>query len=323
MTSARFETYGLNVTKLNQQQYDAFCNRLQEGGIADDYHRLTHKESDKRLFLTQPLSRETVSTINHQETLVSAQAAERFRDSLCDVAVDEGYEALVDLERMNETLGLGWTFSDAPYHPACGEWAGKPRLMWVRKGLGRRLVALTNDLLSCDYSLHFEDAFRPTGVQEGLFRRRYTMAHDAQPTWSHEDRLLEAQSKTAFTPRFAAHKAGAAADIRIRDLRTGYLLEIGHDYPDGGETVRLDSLYVTQEQWQNRKLLQAVAQRAGLAMYPFEDWHVSVNDVTAAVVQDRGTSRVTYGPIKEFDMTSGNITQTYSTSELDEVFDVS
>ncbi|NCU37547.1 hypothetical protein EOL96_00565 [Candidatus Saccharibacteria bacterium] len=322
MTSAKFETYGLEVTNLNQQQYDMFCDRLKVGGLRDEYRRLTFDESGRRQFLTQALSQTAKDKINQQETLVGAQLAERFRDSLRDIVIEEGYESLIDLERLNEVLGLGWTFSEIPYHSACGGWAGKTRLMWVRKGLGRSLVALTNDLLSCDYSLHFEDAFRPTGVQEGLFRRRYVMAHEAQPFWSNEDCLLEAQSKTAFTPRFAAHKAGAAVDVRIRDLKNGQLLEIGHDYPDGGETVRLDSPYVTQEQWQNRKLLYVVAQRAGLVMYPFEDWHVSMNDVTAAVVQGRGARKVTYGPIKEFDRKSGSITHAYDLNELDEVFDV-
>lgn len=320
--SSRIDHYGLPSVAFDDSLYEEQRLRLSTSTFLDAYESVT-TGSPRDQFLARNITDEEKRTVNQFETMLGAQDAEVFREKLCDVQVQENGEGLVDLKQLNADLGLEWTFSDIPYHPACGEWAGKSRLMWVRRGLGSRLVALTSDLLSANYSLQFEDAFRPTGVQEGLFRRRYEMARSSQPSWSHDECILEAQSKTAFTPRFAAHKAGAAADVRVRDLLTGELVDIGHDYPEGGEVVRLESPFVTQRQWQNRKLLEAVALRAGLAVYPYEDWHLCIGDVTAAVVLGGDTQVASYGPVKEFDRASGAVLAGYALDELDQVFDVS
>lgn len=320
MTLKIFEQYQLKHTSFNEEMYAKMTDRISDADFAEEYLELTAEAPDA--FLLEPLTPDELYVVNSKETIRGALDAEIFRRSLMSVRVDEGFEPMVNLRTMPESIIYGWTFSEAPYHPACGDWAGKDRLMWVRRGLGQRIVAMSTYLASGRYSLHFEDAYRPTGVQEGLFSRRIAMAHTSHPEWSDAECLLEAQAKTAYTPRFAAHKAGAAADLRVRDLQTGALLDIGHDYPDGGETVRLDSPFVTQAQWQSRKILQAAAQKAELIMYPYEDWHICANDVTAAVVARNSDGAVTYGPIKQFDLATGAIREIYNVDELDQIFDI-
>ena len=46
-------------------------------------------------------------------------------------------------------------------------------------------------------------------------------------------------SETASTPRLASHKAGAAADILLRDIKTGLMLDFDHQYSDGEVFVSL------------------------------------------------------------------------------------
>ncbi len=321
MTSKLFEQYRLPYTPFDYEMHDTMMHRVSGADFVDEYRALTSQAPN--VFLSRPLTPDELHEVNSKETLRGAREAEAFRDSLMTIRVEEGYEPMVHLRIMPECAALGWTFSEAPYHQACGEWAGKERLMWVRQGLGRRIVDMSTHLASAEYGLHFEDTYRPTGVQEGLFARRIAMARAAHPEWTDDECLLEAQSKTAYTPRFAAHKAGAAADVRVRDLRSGDLLDIGHNYPDGGETVRLDSPFVTQAQWQYRKVLQAAALKARLTMYPYEDWHVCMNDVTAAAVAEDFDGTVTYGPIKRFDTETGAISEVYNTDELDQTFHIS
>jgi len=172
------------------------------------------------------------------------------------------------------------------------------------------------------YSLHMQDGFRPLGVQEGLFKRRYQMAKDSYPDWTEEDLLLEAKSKTAFTPRFASHKGGAAVDLMLKDLSTNALLDIGHEYPEGGAIVALESPFVTQNQWTARQLLRLLARDAGFVMYPFEDWHICKSDTTAAAVEQEGERIAAYGPVKRFDNRTGEIIEAYDARELDETFSV-
>ena len=124
------------------------------------------------------------------------------------------------------TAGI-WTFTDQGYHEACGEWAGKKKLFLVRGSVAEKLTELAHNLLAFNIKLHFQDGFRPTGVQEGLFLRRIDMARQSHPEWIDQEILLEAKSKTAFTPRFAAHKAGAAVDVSMYDGTSREFLDIG------------------------------------------------------------------------------------------------
>lgn len=320
MSFDKLKKYNLPVTAGNLPHYESVLDRLRGSGFEDKYIELT-SDINERHFLEKPLLEAEKNNINSIETPLSAAEAEIFQDELLAVPVQENGEGFVDLDTLGHSAGIDWSFSALPYHEACGEWAGKSRVFWVRHGLGSRLASLADSLATANYTIHFEDAFRPLGVQEGLFKRRYAMAQDAHPEWSEDKFMLEAKSKTAYTARYAAHKAGAAVDVRLRDDTTGDLLDIGHNYPDGGEIVRLDSPFVTQEQWQNRKILQAAAYRAGLLMYPFEDWHLCFGDVTAAAVQG-GSMPAIYGPIKDFSDQTGEIITAYGLDEIDNVFTV-
>ncbi len=322
MSRSSFTRYGLDTAPYSEDIEEMFRQRLEGTAMADDVIALSRRRVNDE-FLARPLDENEKNAVNNGETLHGAREAVVFREQLASVAIRDQLEPLVSLQQIADENEFSWTFSQTPYHSACGEWAGRPRLFWVRRTIANRLASLSTELIGADFGVHFEDAFRPTGVQEGLFTRRYEMAKHEHPDWSHEELLIEAQSKTAFTPRFAAHKAGAAVDVRLRDLRDGTLLDIGHEYPEGGEVVRLDTPYVTQQQWHNRMLLHGVALRADLAMYPFEDWHLCAGDATAHTVDGITDIPAPYGPIKSFHEATGEITQTYNDDELDNTFSVS
>lgn len=275
-----------------------------------------------RHFMQNPLSAERMREINSTEALVVAESATQFAARVQTVEIEESGERMVHLPTTALQDEHPWTFSDAPFHPACGEWAGKQRQFWVRQGLADQLVRASDRLVSAGIGLHFEDAFRPPGVQEGLFARRYGMAKAEHPEWSHADAILEAKSKTAYSARLASHKGGAAVDVRAVDLQTGKLLDIGHEYPDGGAHVALHSPLVTQRQWEARMILALTVQSEGMEMFPFEDWHACTGDNTAAACAGGELVTAIYAPVKRFDHQTGEILEVYSGTELDEVFTV-
>lgn len=324
MSSMNNPEFGLDYTTFNTDSFmNSLGKRLELAGHTDLANELIALGLSRR-FLTKKLDDANRELINDQATPFVAEEAALFQDEVSRVEVNESGERMVDLQIIAQNLDLPWSFSTTPYHPACGEWAGKPRLFWVREQVGQVLVSMTAALSSVNFGLHFEDAFRPLGVQEGLFARRYTMTEKEHPTWSEAQILLETKSKTAYTPRFAAHKGGAAVDIRLYDSTAGKLVDIGHDYPDGGAIVAMDSPYVTQTQWENRYLLNSVGLMHGFAAYPFEDWHFSMLDTTAAACnkKDGKLPVAKYGPIKQFDLESGEILEVYTNAELDDVFEI-
>lgn len=319
-----YAEYGLESAEFDIQIFDQdWGGKLCQSGHGDVAEEMLAAGTNRN-FLREAMSGITIRTVNGTETIKSARQAEEFRDRVATVDIQENFEPLIDLRKPTHVnSGNGWVFTNAKYHSACGQWAGHDKLFVVRETVAERLFLLASYLGSVGLKIRFEDGFRPLGVQEGLFRRRIDMARLANPEWSDEELLLEARSKTAFTPRFAAHKAGAAVDLRLFSSSNGELLDIGHDYPEGGDIVRLDTPFVTQTQWQNRKILDFMARKSGLSMYPFEDWHLCHGDTTAAIVESMSRPYVAkYGPIKEYDSESGEILSIYLPDELDSVFDM-
>jgi D-alanyl-D-alanine dipeptidase len=327
------ELYGVDFVAPNKDQHDSFARLCDDmaakrqalEGVCTEFGIAVTKQATlyrPSTFLAAPLSKEQVTAINERETSSIAEYCVGVQADLAAVPIVESLEPMTHLPTMLERTSVAATFSGAPFHAACGEWGGKQREFWVREGVAARLMVMGKVLEGAGVSLHFEDAFRPMGVQEGLFKRRVDWTRRDHPEWTEEQIITEAQSKTAVMPRLASHKGGAAVDARLRDTQ-GTLADFGHNYPDGGALVFPRTPFVTAEQWQNRQLLQVAAGLSDLTLYVGEDWHVSSGDNLASL-DEHGTVRsdfvAKYGPIKEFDRRTGAITTPYDQAEMNQVF---
>lgn len=276
-----------------------------------------------RSFLLNPLTAKQVEVINEHETPKVAEYCVAVQRQIAKVPIQENWERMQHLPSLFGRHGLAATFSTIPFPEVSGEWAGKGQEFWAREGFAVRLAFMGGLLQRCGVQLHFIEAFRPPGVQEGMFRRRVRRTHQEHPDWSELELLNEAKSKTASSPRLASHKGGAAVDILLRDAASGALLDFGHEYPDGGVLVFPRTPYVTERQWRNRQLLQVAAGLSDLTLYVGEDWHVSYGDNLASI-DEFGVTRLgyvaTYGPIKDFSRKTGEITEIYGHDELDTIF---
>lgn len=275
-------------------------------------------------FLILPLNADQRKLLDSKLALNYAANAIGLQDQIARVPIVENFEPFIYLPDLFAREAVTVEFSDIPFHAACGEWAGKHRDFWTRVRVGERLLRLGKAFNSIGLSIHFEDGFRPVGVQEGLFKRRVEWTGAEHPDWTFDQIILEARSKTAVTPRLASHKGGAAVDITLNTLE-GIPLDLGNKYPEGGALVNLDCPFITQEQWETRQIFARAAQIAGFAVYPGEDWHVSTGDNLASlnVSQNlRPSYKAVYGPIKNFDRITGEVTQAYSDTELDEIFQI-
>lgn len=334
VTAETAAAYGVDFaprSEIDQITFDGVCQRLLEAysvvepycrqlGIAASSPVVAYQPS---AFLRERLSPQQATIIDEGETPVIASYCLEKQDKIARVPIEESMEPLVHLPTFLRGQGCEVTFSTTPFHEACGEWAGKPREFWARRGLAERLSVMSYLVGSVGLSLHIEDAFRPVGVQEGLFKRRVAWTRDAHPDWDEAQVIAEAKSKTAVTPRLASHKGGAAVDAQLRSIATGELLDIGHEYPAGGALVFPENPFVTGQQWINRQIFQIAAGLSGLKLYVGEDWHVSYGDNLAALDQYNGVRPdyvAKYGPIKDFDHTTGEITAVYDGDELNQVF---
>lgn len=327
--TAALQESGITFVPVNIEETEVFDN-LAARILAEAAGHAVLSQLDKpatilrpSTVLSKPLTPPQIATVNNTETHAIAQYCIEIQEQLAKVPIRESYEPLVSLPELFAKTEVPVSFSGSPFHPACGRWAGKPRELWAREAFAERLVLMGRLIGPVGLQLYIEDAFRPNGVQEGLFKRRYALTKDEHPAWSEAQLVAESRSKTAVTPRLASHKGGAAIDARLQDIQTGRILDFGHEYPDGGALVFPASPYVTFEQWRNRQIFRLAAELSGLTLYVGEDWHISYGDNLAAL-DEHGTVRpdyvAMYGPIKDFDRTTGQITETYEEPELDAVF---
>lgn len=273
-------------------------------------------------FLLDPLSEDKRKLVDTQLSEYYAQRSVLQQEVIATVPIKESSEKMVFLPKLFQEYGLPLSLSDLPFNKACGEWADKPRVYWVRESMANRLSILAKALTQVDLLFHIEDAFRPVGVQEGLFKRRVDWIQSEHPDWNWEKILLEAKSKTAVSPRLASHKSGAAIDITLRKISDCSPLDLGNKYPEGGALVAIDCPFVTVEQWQTRQLFVNSFRIAGFAIYDGEDWHASYLDNLAGVKDGRVIREYTakYGPIKKFDDVTGEIISFYEERELNVPF---
>ena len=276
--------------------------------------------------LTREPRREEVKQFNQDNTQSVAAFAVGVQKNLETVPIRESFEKLVFLPGLFEKYEVRADFSETPFHEACGDWAGKTRQFWARENFASRLLYMGALMNGMGYKVRFEDAFRPVGVQEGLFKRRVAWTKRDHPDWTDDQVINEAQSKTAVKPRLASHKAGAAIDAMIVNEATGRLLDFGHEYPDGGALVFPQTGFITERQWLNRQLFQVASGLSDTSLYVGEDWHISYGDNLASldangVVDPSYVAK--YGPIKAYDHATGAITEVYNGDELDNTFDFS
>lgn len=267
-------------------------------------------------FLVSPLTQDQSKAVNDQIGPLYAKRSVDFQKNMMDIPIRESGEKMVDLRKVfTDPEDIKVSFSDKPFHPASlNEWAGKPRVFWVREDVSERIKLAAKALNEVGLMMYFEDGFRPVGVQEGLLKRRITefvlTDHpDWDPVQDFDKIMTEAQSKTAVMPRIAGHKGGAAVDVTLHTIN-GEVLPLGNEYPQGDALVNMDCPYVTKEEWQTRMIFKTVMEMVGMTVYPGEDWHASYGDNLAGANSDGSPKEgyiAKYGPIKKFDPETGAI----------------
>jgi D-alanyl-D-alanine dipeptidase len=230
------------------------------------------------------------------------------QDSVQSIPIHESGERMVDLAQAFDNAGVEATFTDEPISEYCGELAGKPKVFFVRETVAQQHVRVAKALGEIGVRLHIEDAFRPMGVQEGLFQKVIEMTIAAHPDFDAAAIIAQARSKVAVAPCFAGHKGGAATDISLINMSDGVRLDPGNEYLEMDAMVIMDFPYITFEQFRARQLFALSMGMVGLMAYPGEDWHVSSGDIGAALAsEDPIAYPVKYGPIRDFDPRAGDI----------------
>ena len=142
----------------------------------------------------------------------------------------------------------------------------------------RALKAVANELFVQGYRLKVFDAYRPAcavrqfvlwGIEDQDIRMKPYFYPD-----------LEKQELFAkgYIAKLSSHSRGSAVDLTLLDMRTGKEVDMGSPFDLFSESSHPDCRNITEEQFENRMILQRAMARGGFEPLPVEWWHFMLKD---------------------------------------------
>ena len=148
----------------------------------------------------------------------------------------------------------------------------------LTKKAARALKLVNSEMLVRGLRLKVFDAYRPTiAVTHFIY-------------WAIEDEDI--RMKPYFYPEIdkqdtfalgyidkrSSHSRGSAIDLTLLDMTTGKELDMGSPFDMFSERSHPDYRGITQEQYENRMILQSAMVRHGFLPYECEWWHFMLKD---------------------------------------------
>ncbi len=268
-------------------------------------------------FLVHDLTLKQRAALNEALGLPYAQRNLAERENILKQPIHENRERVVHLPTYFARRNIKASFSTRPFHEACEQYAGTERIPYMRTSVAEQFADAFDALAELNMSPIIEDSWRPMEVQRGLYRRRVAGIAKNNKLWTPPEIAEVASSFTANMPGLAGHQAASALDWGIMEGKTR--LDVGNTYPEGKPVSSLDFPYVTYSQWRARKIFETLMLALGFKLLKTENWHASRGDRGMSLGTQVPAPKIIYGPIKNFDRTTGKV-EPYPKNEIDVPF---
>ena len=148
----------------------------------------------------------------------------------------------------------------------------------LTKEAARALKAVSNEVIVHGYRLKVFDAYRPAcAVKQfvlwGIEDQDIRMKQYFYPELDKQELF-----KKGYIAKKSSHSRGSAVDLTLLDMKTGKELDMGSPFDLFSEMSHPGSKEVTEEQYENRMLLQNVMVRNGFVPIDCEWWHFSLEN---------------------------------------------
>ena len=142
----------------------------------------------------------------------------------------------------------------------------------------RALKNAANELYVMGYQIKVFDAYRPsTAVRHfvlwGIEDQDIRMKQYFYPGLEKQELV-----RRAYIAKQSSHSRGSAVDLTLLDMRTGKEVDMGSPFDFFGEISHPDYRGITEEQYENRMLLQRTMVRNGFLTLDCEWWHFMLKD---------------------------------------------
>lgn len=148
----------------------------------------------------------------------------------------------------------------------------------ITKEAARVLKAVSNEMNVKGYRLKIFDAYRPaTAVKHFVLWGIEDLDQRMKPFFYPD---LEKQSlfELGYIASQSSHSRGSTVDLTLLDMETGKEIDMGSPFDFFSEKSHPNYKCVTDEQYENRMLLQNVMVKYGFVPIDCEWWHFTLAD---------------------------------------------
>ena len=148
----------------------------------------------------------------------------------------------------------------------------------LTKEAARALKTVSNEMMVQGYRLKIFDTYRPASAVKhfvlwGMEDKDVRMKPYFYPDLDKTDLFAK-----GYIAKLSSHSRGSTVDLTLIDMKTGKEVDMGSPFDLFGEISHPDSRDVTDEQYENRMMLQKVMVRNGFVPIDCEWWHFTLEN---------------------------------------------
>ena len=142
----------------------------------------------------------------------------------------------------------------------------------------RALKTVANEMNVQGYRLKVFDAYRPAKAVRHFVLWGIEDLDQRMKPYFYPDLEKQELFKQGYIASQSSHSRGSTVDLTLLDMRTGKEVDMGSPFDLFGEVSHPSSRAVSDEQYENRMLLQNVMVRNGFLPIDCEWWHFTLKD---------------------------------------------
>lgn len=148
----------------------------------------------------------------------------------------------------------------------------------LTKEAARALKGVAGEFFVQGYRLKVYDAYRPASAVKQFVLWGIEDTDIRMKPYFYPDLEKQELFKKGYIAKQSSHSRGSAVDLTLLDMKTGREVDMGSPFDLFSEKSHPDFKDITEEQYENRMLLQHVMVRNGFAPIDCEWWHFSLKD---------------------------------------------
>lgn len=144
----------------------------------------------------------------------------------------------------------------------------------------RALKSASNELYVMGYQIKIFDAYRPARAVKHFVLWGIEDQDIRMKPYFYPDLEKQELFNLGYIAKQSSHSRGSAFDLTLFDMRTGREVDMGSPFDFFGIESHPDyhGPAITEEQYENRMMLQHMMSRSGFLPYECEWWHFTLED---------------------------------------------